>query len=172
MSRGDRAVSHVIGVALLIAIVTILAGTMAVYMGSFGGAAGEPVPNAVLRTALDDRASANGQYLNVTHESGETLETENLRLDVEGATADPSGAVALESGQIAAQLGPEWTATETLGIDQRVFTDGSSNPLDSEPEALVLHNATVRIIYERSETETTILYECEVAWPDCSNREA
>lgn len=171
--RRDRAVSHVVGIALLVAIVTILAATMAVYVGTFGdAAAGESVPNAVLRTAMDDRASPNGQYVNITHKGGETVETANLRLDIDGATASPSGSVELESGQIAAQIGPEWTATETLEIDQRVFTDGSGNQLETEPESVVLEDATIRIIFERSETETTILYECEVGSPDCTNREA
>lgn len=169
---GTRAVSHVVGVALLVAIVTILAGTMAVYMGSFGGAAGEPVPNTVLRTGMDDRATPNGQYVNISHETGETIETDNLRLDVDGAIDSAGGAIELETGQISAQLGAEWKATETLVIDQRAFTDGSGNQLESEPESLDLEDATIRIIYERSPTETTILYECDVGSPDCSNREA
>lgn len=173
MSKRDRAVSHVIGVILLVAIVTILAATVAVSVGSFGdAAAGEPVPDAVLRTAFDDRAASNGQYLNVSHKGGETIDTDRLRLDVDGATATPSGSVEVESGVIAGQVGPEWKTTEVLVVDQRAFTDGSGNNLESTAAGLSLENATVRIVFERSETESTILYECEVGMPDCTNREA
>ena len=163
--------SHVVAVALLVAIVTLLAATMAVSVGSFGDAAGEPVPNTVLRTAFDDRASPNGQYLNVSHEGGETLETDALRLDVDGArTRNPSGAAVVESDVIAGQLGDEWTATETLSLNRSTFEDASGADLTG-PTTVALA-ATVRLIFERSETESTIRYECEVASPDCSNREA
>jgi FlaG/FlaF family flagellin (archaellin) len=168
----DRAVSHVVAVALLVAIVTLLAATTAVSVGSFGDAAGEPVPNTVLRTAFEDRASPNGQYLNISHEGGETLETDALRLDVDGArTRNPSGAAVVESDVIAGQLGDEWTATETLSLNRSTFDDASGADLTG-PTTVALENAAVRLTFERSETESTILYECEVASPDCSNREA
>lgn len=168
----SRAVSHVVGVALLVAIVTLLAGSMAVMLGSFGDAGGEPVPNAVIETTFDDRLAANGQYLNLTHEGGEVVDTDDLRLDVDGAeSVSPAGDAVLGSNPIASQVGPEWSASETIVIDRRLFTDGGGTPLTASGANLDLADATVRIIYERGETETVILYECEVAMPDCSNRE-
>lgn len=167
----QRGVSTVIGIALLVAIVTILAGTIGVYLGSFAGATGEPVPNSVLRTSLDDRATPNGQYVNISHEGGEILETDNLRLDVDEAEQrSPSGSVSLESGVISAQLGDEWKTTETLSINRTVFVDAGGNDLTGS-EYVSLEDATIRIIYERSPTETSILYECNVGSPDCTNRE-
>lgn len=171
--RRPRAVSHVIAIALLVAIVTILAGTMAVYVGSFGDTATrDSTPNVVWRTSFDDRASPNGQYLNVSSKSGSVLETSNLRLDVDGAErASPSGAVELNEDVIGKQVGDEWQASERLSVNRTVFTDASGSDLTGS-EYVDLTDATVRIVYEPGPEESVVLYECEVAMPDCSNREA
>lgn len=171
-ARRSRAVSQVVAIALLVGIVTILAATMAVYVGTFGeAAAGEPVPNAVLETAFDDRTEANGQYLNVSHEGGSTIETANLRLDVNGGETVSGGTVELKSGVIAAQVGSDWTATETLSVNRTAFVDASGNDLTGGTH-VSLEDATVRIVFERSSTETAVIYECAVGSPDCTNREA
>ena len=168
-----RGVSSVVAIALLVAIVVILAATMAVYAGSFGDSLGaDSPPNAVLRTSVDDRASPNGQYVNITHESGQTVPTDKFYLDVDGAEQrSPTGSVVLDDDVIAAQVGDEWTATETVSINRTSFTDGSGNDLTGG-EYVHLEDATIRIVFERSETNTAILYECAVGSPDCTNREA
>jgi hypothetical protein len=78
--------------------------------------------------------------------------------------------VSLKADAIADQVGDEWTATETLSVNKSVFVDASGNDLASG-EYVSLEEATIRIIYERSASETTILYECEVGAPECTNRE-
>jgi FlaG/FlaF family flagellin (archaellin) len=163
--RQTRAVSQVVAIALLIGMVTVLSATIAVYAVSFGGAAQEPAPSVVLATAFDDRTTADGQYLNVTHDGGGTLDVSTLRLDVDGARTAAGSTATVEAGVIESQVGKEWKATETLSINRTAFglTGG---------QHLVLENATVRFVYEReASASSSIIYECQVATPDCQNRE-
>jgi len=163
--RQDRAVSQVVAIALLVGIVTVLSATVAVYAVSFGGAAEEPAPNAVLATTFDDRTTANGQYLNITHDGGETVEIESLRLDVDGAETDTGDSATAKSGVLESQVGTEWKATETLSLNKSAFDFASGSDL-------LLEDATVRLVYEQeSQDSSSILYECQVATTNCENRE-
>lgn len=170
--RRTRAVSHVVAVALLVAIVTILAGTIAVYLGSFGGLGGDTTPNVVIKTAFNESFETNGQYLNLTHDGGDTVHTAQVRISVTGAeTVAPTGSARIESDVIEAQVGSEWKVTETIVIDRRAFKNSTGHNLTGGTN-LRLEDAIVRIVYEhQGEERTSIMYECEVASPDCKNRE-
>lgn len=163
--RQDRAVSQVVAIALLVGIVTVLSATVAVYAVSFGGAAQEPAPSVVLATAFDDRTTANGQYLNITHDGGDTVEVDTLRLAVDGAETDTGDSAAVKAGMIESQVGEEWKATETVSLNKSGFNFAGGTDL-------ILEDATVRLVYEReSQESSSILYECQVATPNCENRE-
>lgn len=171
---GVRAVSHVIGVVLLLAVTVLLVAAAAVYVTGFGDHVREPAPTFSSSTSFDDGWEPHGQYLNVTHESGDTLETANLRLDVNDAAwydpaTDSTGSVALKSGVIEAQVGAEWTASETLSIERRNFTDGTMS-LEDAGTHVDLGDATVRIVYEPPDSDRSEpVYTCHVAFPDCES---
>lgn len=170
----DRGVSHVIAVALLIAITTLLVGVMAVYVTGFGSGLERPAPNFAHATSFDDTLAANGQYLNVSHESGDAVDTGEIYVDVRGAevvnATGPTGTEAVvRDGVIAGQVGDRFQVTETLVLNRSSFTDaGGGNVTGSEYVGLT--NATVRIVFAPADSDRTdIVYECEVAYPDCSN---
>lgn len=171
--EAPRGVSHVIAVVLLLAITTLLVGVAGVYVTGFGDHVREPAPTFSSTTSFDDRWDPQGQYLNVTHESGDTLETANLRLDVNGAewyntNTGGRGSATLEPNVIDGHVGDEWTATESLSLDRRNFTDGGTT-LDGN-RYVDLGDATVRIVYEPPDAERSEpVYTCHVAFPDCES---
>ncbi|MHB9288741.1 type IV pilin [Halobacteriales archaeon Cl-PHB] len=162
----DRGVSQVIGVVLLVAITVVLAGTIAALVLGFGGSNPSQSPSFADDTSFDDRLGGNGQYLNVTHDGGAKLDPDHVRLAVDGATVSPGGADAtLASNVFASQVGSEFVATDTLVVDRRAFSNVGAN------EHVDLTGATVRLVYSPGEAEeTAIIYECDVAYPDCETR--
>ena len=85
----DRAVSPVIGVILMVAITVILAAVIGTFVLGLGDQVDENAPQA----SFDFDYSANGSfgggsddYVNVTHEGGETLEASTLNVTGDGST--------------------------------------------------------------------------------------
>ena len=77
----ERAVSPVVGVALLIAIAVILAAVIgAVVLGL--GTGGVDTPTAQLQ--LNDNASAHDNSANITHNGGEPLDADEIVVSVNG----------------------------------------------------------------------------------------
>lgn len=176
-STGTRGVSHVVGVVVLLAVTILLIAVVATYVTGFGDTLREPAPSFASTTSVDDRWDPNGQYLNVTHESGATIDTDDVRLDVIGAErvdGPPGGSRAdadLKDDVIASQVGPELKATETIVVDRRAFTDGAGDLTGSK--RVDLRDATVRIVYDHGPGDRTdVLYECAVATPDCEDTPA
>lgn len=172
--RGDeRGVSTIIGIVMVVAITILLIGVFATYVTGFGDELRETGPTVASTTSFDDRWGAEGQYLTITHEGGETVETDALRLEVTGAERyDPSsgstvGDAVPQANVIAAQVGTAFSATETIAVDRSTFEDASGTPL-SPSERVNLSGATVMIVYDHGEGDRTdVLYECRVAVPDC-----
>lgn len=170
---GTRGVSHVIGVALLVAITALLIGVVAVYTTGFAGDLEDPAPTFVTTTAYDDGLAANGQYLNVSHDGGDTVETDDIRLDVDGARVVDSGGTVIDDAELDAdlsgQVGSEFAATETVSVNRSSFTDTSGSPLGAS-EYVDLSDAVVRIIYDHGPGERTdVIYECRPKMPDCKD---
>lgn len=143
--------SEVIGVVLLVAIVVVLAGTVAFVVTGIGDER-EPAPQFSKVEDFDRGEAPNGQYLNVTHGSGETAGTGDLSLVVvdavvrERADDDVVGDASLKSGAgVAAQVGDEWAVSETLSVDATMFEGPSGDVQDDE--YLDLRQATVRIVW-------------------------
>lgn len=165
-----------IAVALLIAITTVLVGFMAVFVLGFGSDLEGAAPNFAHSTSFDDTYAANGQYLNVSHESGDAIDTGTIYVDVEGAevvdaTTGPTGTEAVvKDGVIAGQVGDRFEVTETIVLNRSSFRKAGAGGPIMGPEYVGLSGATVRIVYAPEEAERTdIIYECDVAYPDCSN---
>lgn len=168
---GARGISNVIGIVLLVALTILLVAVAGVYVTGFSGQIHEPAPPFASTTTVDDRWDPQGQYLNITHEGGTTLETDSLRLDVNGAAmvdGPPGGPrldATLDGNVISDQVGATFTASETVVVDRDAFTASGATPGD---DRIDLQDATVRIIYEHDGGDrTSTIYECQVASPDC-----
>lgn len=73
MSSTERAISPIISVTLMVAIVVVLAGTVSVFVLGLGETVGDPAPS----TALEVEKTENGT-VELAHVAGETLVRENL----------------------------------------------------------------------------------------------
>jgi len=169
-SRGesDRSVSQVIGVILLLAIIVILPGTVASFVTGLGQTR-EPAPQFSKVEEYNRDTDVNGQYLNVTHGSGDIVNTEDLRIVVGGAEVrDASGDV--ESGaelkpdvSVAAQVGSEWRVSEEVSVNASSFRKPGGGSVGST-EYLDLRNATVRIAWVPENTDRSdVLFRWEGA---------
>lgn len=172
-----RGVSHVIGTVLMIAIVVVLVGAVGAYVTGFSSQINDPAPSFVATTQIDTSTTANGQYLNLTHEAGEAIDTSDLSVDVTGAsyvdtTGGASGDATYTGTILEDQAGSEFIAGTTIVLDRRAFVEaGTSNDLTGTTH-LDLDGATVHIFWEsEGGARTTTLYSCEIQGSVCTNRE-
>lgn len=124
---GDRGVTPVIGIILVVAIVVILASVVGIYALNFGQGAPEPAPNVRFDAFYDERTSGNGQYLNVTVQAGERVPTDTLAFRVSGATKEGSTDEATLTGSPIDRAGDELITRDTISIDATAF---DKNPVD------------------------------------------
>jgi len=144
--RGDRAVSPVIGVVLLVAIVVSLAATVSVYALQFGEQTQESAPSVAITTQYNEQTTPNGEYFNVTVQSGDRIETRQLSLQLQGAVDSSTGSsveVDGSPGPLQSQAGTALTAGDTIsiGADQVTPEPSSGGHLDlSDAEILLVWN--------------------------------
>ena len=166
--------SPVIGIVLLVGITVVLVGVTAVYLTDVSDETDQPAPRLLVETDYNGSFARNGQYLNLTHESGGKLDTDNIHLDIEDATVrsggSTTGPAAYDGNAIQSQVGSEFTASETVSLDRTLFVDDSGNALTSS-EYVVLDGATVRIVWENEDgSRSEIIYTCEVKEQNCVER--
>lgn len=168
---GDgRGVSTVIAVVLMVSIVVVLAGVVSVFALDFEGEVNEPTPNIAVGTSYNDDPSGDGEWLNMTVESGDQIDTSRLELRVSGATVVGGGDATLKDADIIAdQVGDELSAGQTIRLNRTHFTDSGGSVLSS-PDHVDLQDATVRIVWQvDTDSPSSILYECEVEMPSCAS---
>lgn len=162
--RAQRGVSPVVGVVLLVAIVVLLAGTVGVF--TFGFSEREPTtaPRVAVVADYSDRTTGNGEYLNLSFQSGDPLDRRNVSVVVTGARDSGGGDVALDSDPLAS-ASTRIGGGEELSVHAGHFTDIDSG------EHLDLSDATLRLVWRPTvaeETESYVLYR----WPDPSRRQS
>ena len=116
----DRAVSPVIGVILMVAITVILAAVIGTFVLGLGDQLGDTAPQASFTVDGD-----NGTHINVTKTGGQTIDTADLTLAVNGERASDS----INQG--------DWQSGEQKSLDYDSFVSPSGE-------------ATVRIIHDPS----------------------
>lgn len=90
----EDGVSPVVGAVLLVAITVILAGVTATVV--FGIGASSPAPNAQIEITSENKTFTGRQtdqrikknVLRITHRSGDSIDTENIRVLIEGHRSD------------------------------------------------------------------------------------
>ncbi|MFW5999964.1 MAG: type IV pilin [Halorubrum sp.] len=117
----DRAVSPVIGVILMVAITVILAAVIGTFVLGLGDQLGDSAPQASFE--IDGN---NDSHINVTKTGGQTLDTDDLTLSIDGERANESIS------------DDEWSSGEQKSLNY--------DSIDPEPDA----EATVRIIHDPS----------------------
>ena len=94
----DSAVSPVIGVILMVAITVILAAVIGSFVLNLGGSLNDTAPQASF--GFDYNTTASQDYVDITHEAGDTIDVE--RLNVTASGTDLSPATTLWSGTVGA----------------------------------------------------------------------
>ncbi|AZH26515.1 type IV pilin [Haloplanus aerogenes] len=84
----DRAVSPVIGVILMVAITVILAAVIGTFVLGLGDQVSDNAPQASFSFEFTDNGGfdgGSGDYVNITHDGGETLDNSTLEVQGDGA---------------------------------------------------------------------------------------
>ena len=166
MSRVDerrRAVSPVIGVVILVGIVAILGATVGVFALGFSEQQPTQAPQVAIVADYNERTTGNGEYLNLSFSSGDTVYRSNLSVVVSGAKSSGGTDVTLDTNPIQAQASTRITSGTEITIHQGQFTGIPSG------DHLDLRDATLRLVWnpaDEPESETYVIYR----WPDPSQR--
>jgi len=165
-NAGERAISPVVGIALMIVIVVLLVGAVGTYLTGFSEELDDPAPRFSPSIKYNDTYRGNGQALTVSHQSGSVIPTDDIRIRVKDASiydstspsADEPRAV-YEGNVLEEQLGQNFSASETFVLNKSVFrTDGGST-LGSD-EYLNLTEAEVRMVWTSADgSRTAIIFE-------------
>ncbi|MDS0219946.1 type IV pilin N-terminal domain-containing protein [Haloarcula sp. S1AR25-5A] len=163
VSDRTRGVSPVIGVVILVGIVAILAATIGVFALGFSDQQPTQAPQVAIVADYSERTTGNGEYLNLSFSSGETVYRDNLSVVMSGAKRSDGSDVTLDTDPIQAQASTQITSGTQITIHQGQFTGiGSGEHLD-------LSDATLRLVWnpaDEQESETYVIYR----WPDPSQR--
>jgi flagellin-like protein len=131
----DRAVSPVIGVILMVAITVILAAVIGTFVLGLGDQVSESAPQASFSFDFeadgdfDGGTGASADYVNVTHEGGETLEASNIGVEGDDGGLTDSSAF---SGTISAGDTGVYTGVNSGETIRVVWTNpagGSTNTI-------------------------------------------
>lgn len=157
-----RGVSPVIGVVILVGIVAILAATIGVFALGFSDQQPTQAPQVAIVADYSERTTGNGEYLNLSFSSGETVYSDNLSVAMADVKRSDGSDVTLDADPIQAQASTRITSGTQLTIHQDHFTGVESEHLD-------LSDATLRLVWnpaDDQESETYVIYR----WPDPSQR--
>ena len=83
----ERAVSPVIGVILMVAITVILAAVIGTFVLGLGDQVGTTAPNAQFSFDQDGEAGTTGATITVTHNGGDKVPADEIKVLVAGADA-------------------------------------------------------------------------------------
>jgi flagellin-like protein len=158
----NRGVSPVIGVVILVGIVAILAATIGVFALGFSEQQPTQAPQVAIVADYSERTSGNGEYLNLSFESGETVYRDNLSVVMSGAKRSDGSDATLATDPIQAQAPTRITSGTQITIHQGHFSGTGGSHLD-------LSDATLRLVWnptDEPESETYVIYR----WPDPSQR--
>ncbi|MBX0322960.1 type IV pilin N-terminal domain-containing protein [Halomicroarcula sp. F13] len=159
----ERGVSPVVGVVLMVAIVVVLAATVGAYLVVFTGEQPSQAPQTAIVADYSERTTGNGEYLNLSFESGDTLDRTKLSLAISGAR-DSTGTDATLTGD---PLGTQAPTSITSGVEISIHAGHFSEV--GPGEHLDLSEATLRLVWDpkpSTESETYVVYR----WPDPSRR--
>jgi len=143
--QDDEGVSPVIGVILMVAITVILAAVIAAFVLGLGGSSNE-TPQASFDFELTEGTSSSTGQLDITAQSGDTIDADNLELTVGGQSlTDNSGVDEGSSSSFSGDVSAGSTATI-------VFADNN----DAQGE-------TVNVVWSSSDGEdSSILADFDI----------
>jgi len=133
----DKAVSPVIGVILMVAITVILAAVIGTFVLGLGDSLSDTTPSA----SINGEINSNGDIV-FTHQSGQNIEVDNLRI-ADSGDADVAGDV-VDVDSENYDSGDSFTAGDTIVVDggEDYFSQGD--------------DATVRLVFDSGSSSSTL----------------
>lgn len=146
----DRAVSPVIGVILMVAITVILAAVIGTFVLGLGDQVSQTTPNASFGFDYDrDTTASNQDAITISHGGGDTIDASELNVTLSEASTNNSTTNINKSY--------EWSTFDSAG-DVTAGSAATINRTDvglSSGESFDLSEATIRVVYESSEGDTS-----------------
>jgi len=138
----DRAVSPVIGVILMVAITVILAAVI----GTFVLGLGDQVQSTTPQASFGFDTADSKEEVTVTHESGDTIDSNNLNLTVTANFTYETGVDNVTSAS--------WNTMGTTG-DVSAGTSETIRYGDWDAEDGNFGGETVRVVYDSPDSDTS-----------------
>jgi len=165
----DRAVSPVIGVILMVAITVILAAVIGTFVLGLGDQVQSTTPQASFGfdQSTETVATVEVKTVTVTHETGDTIDSADISLSVNGETAygnDGGSADDLfDSGDISAGSSAtivSATSNENVNDGNSYAADGDELDVEKDDTTLVENvglseGDTVRVIYNSPDSDSS-----------------
>ncbi len=136
----DRAVSPVIGVILMVAITVILAAVI----GTFVLGLGDQVQSTTPQASFGFDTADNKQYVNITHESGDTIEATSVNITATTAINSTGDGDAVSGAN-----SYTWAAV----TDDSEISAGSTASVGSQGAGF--GGETVRVIYNNPDSDSS-----------------
>lgn len=139
----DDAVSPVIGVILMVAITVILAAVIGTFVLGLGDQVGNTAPQASFGF---DYNQSSADYLNITHESGDSISSEQLDISTGVEITNEDGLTGAKT--------QSWTDLHGSTVDVQAGSSVTIQPAGGE----TLADQTVRIVWtdEAGSTSATL----------------
>lgn len=141
-----RAVSPVVGVVLMTAIVVVLAALVASLVLGFEGQLQEPTPRGVFESRYVPSGDGNTDdrpYVNITYRTGETANAENIEIIDESGNAVTWADV--------------WTGGSKVNASEHVHIDGFGS--DSTLDPICEEGDTYRVVVRNGDTNSNTITE-------------
>jgi len=129
---GDRAVSPVIGVILMVAITVILATVIGAVVLDFGNSAGDSAPSASLDVEATDDDANTVDEVEIEHTGGDSLNLDQTRILVSDGSTEIEFAAGTsgDTFSVGDSGGLETASTSGLSGDLTGLDAGSTGTLD------------------------------------------
>lgn len=143
-SSGDRSVSPVVGIALLVAITVLLVATAGVFFTDIGPIDPEDGTPPIAAFGFDYSTDGTGEELSISHASGDPVAMDTLHVVVSNAECrDPTGPASDPNGRYGfgdlGATGDRSVAGTTASVDSDYVCGGGDH--------LVLGHATVSVVW-------------------------
>lgn len=148
---------------MLVGIAVVLAAVAGAFALGFTDRQPTAAPQVAVVADYDERTTGNGEYLNLTFESGDVIDRETLSVVVTDAASSGAGDATLTGDPIQSQAPASVSAGTEISIHAGQFSGvGSGEHLD-------LSDATLRLVWTPAndpDAETYVVYR----WPEPSRR--
>ncbi|WP_299262269.1 type IV pilin [Halorientalis sp.] len=146
--QNGRAVSNVLGVVLVVAIVVVLAAVVGNLALGFGDSMGTPAPAFTVESQYQADGAGNTNdrpYLNITHTGGDTV--------------DGTALFVVDGDGNSVAWADVWTGGETVKASDKVHIDGFGSDGALNPAC---QGTTYKLIQRPDQQSSTVLREVQI----------